>query len=226
MEESSYTYNKTHLSLLLKELKENPPEEIDSNTMGGYQNIVAKYMITRAALIHRANELAISSDTCIQNNQVISSKLLLRGLFETVSVIGFIYYKILDFNKTKNIDEFDKSITKIQFGSRDATTEYQTVSILTMIDKINKEIPSYRLAYDRLSEYSHPNFAGVLLSHSTPRNDKTIKFHSAEVNNNDAQNENINDLCMCINTLKSFVILTTKIIEEFVELVNKLEERE
>ncbi|RLA81800.1 MAG: hypothetical protein DRG78_08665 [Epsilonproteobacteria bacterium] len=222
MKESSYQYNESDLNQLLRELQVNPPKEIDVESMGGYDSIVAKYMLARAGLLHRALELAISADNSIENKQVVSSSLLIRALFETVSVFGYMYYKMINFNKIKDIKEFDTSITNILYGTRDGTTDYVSVNILSMINKIDKEYPNYRSTYDRLSEYSHPNFTGASLLYGSPQKDAIVKYDAMSSNHIINKNENINDLCLCINRLKYFILQTEKIIEEFVDIVNEL----
>ncbi len=129
MEEPLCKYNECDLIQLLRELQVNPPEEIDLDSMGGYDNVIAKFMLARAGLLHRALELAISADNSIKNKQIVSSSLLIRALFETVSVFGYLYYKIVEFNKNKNIKEFDTIITNILYGSRNGSTDYKSINI-------------------------------------------------------------------------------------------------
>lgn len=205
-------------------MKENPPKEIDVNSMGGYDSVVAKYMLARAGLLHRAFELAISADKSIENKQIVSSSLLIRALFETVSVFGYIYHKIIDFNEDKNIEKFDVCITKILYGSRDKTTEYESINILSMIDKIDKEYPNYRSTYDRLSEYSHPNFSGASLLYGSPQTNDIVTYNTISSSYTINKNELIHDLCLCINRLKYFILQTTSIIEIFVDTVNEIED--
>jgi len=226
MNETAYQYHKDDLNRLLAELQANPPKEVDVESMGGYNNIISKYMLARAGLMHRSYELAISADSCIENNQIVSSTLLIRGLFETVSVIGFAYYKILSFNKDKDMDKFNESISRILFGSRDESTDHTSINILSMIDKIDKDYPGYRFSYDRLSELCHPNFKGASLLYGTPIENEIVQYNSDFSTTSSHKLSNINDLCLCIDRLKYFTFKITDIIEEFVEIVNELEERE
>ena len=223
MKEPVYKYNESDLNQLLRELQENPPSEIDLDSMGGYESVVAKFMLARAGLLHRAFELAISADNSIENKQIVSSSLLIRALFETVSVFGYIYYKILAFNENKNLKEFDTIIANILYGSRDKSTDYVSINILTMIDTIDKEYPTYRSTYDRLSEYSHPNFIGASLLYGTPQSDGIVTFDSISSSYHIYKNELIHDLCLCINRLKYFILQTTDIIEDFVDTVNEID---
>jgi hypothetical protein len=224
MQEPLYKYNECDLNQLLRELQVNPPKEIDVDSMGGYDSVVSKFMLARAGLLHRALELAISADNSIENKQIVSSSLLIRALFETVSVFGYIYYKIVEFNKNKKLEEFDIIITNILYGSKDGSTNYVSINILTMIDKIDKEYPTYRSIYNRLSEYSHPNFTGTSLIYGTPQSDKVVTFDSLSSNYNTNKNEHIHDLCLCISRLKYFIFQITEIIEEFVNIVNEIED--
>ena len=224
MKEPKYQYSENDLNRLLQELHANPPKEIDVKSMGGYESVVAKFMLARAGLLHRALELATSADNSISNQQVVSSSLLIRALFETVSVFGFMYFKMLDFNKTKNIQEFETSITKILYGSRNETTEYTSINILSMVDKIDKVYPNYRATYDKLSEFSHPNYTGASLLYGTLQEKEIVTYNNLSSSHLMHKNESINDLCLCIDRLKYFIFQITDIIEVFVEIVDGIED--
>jgi hypothetical protein len=225
MQETSYQYNQFDLSRLLHELHANPPKEIDLESMGGKNSIVTKYMLARAGLLHRALELAISADKSIENRQMVSSSLLIRALFETVSVFGYMYNKIIDFNKSKDIKQFNDDITKVLYGTRDGSTDYVSINILSMIDKIDKEYPNYRTTYNRLSEYAHPNFTGASLLYSNLQKDtQDTRVEYNDISSDDMIHKNINDLCLCIDRLKYFILQTSEIIEELVIIEDNLNE--
>ena len=68
--------------------------------------------------------------------------------------------------KNNNYDEIKQFLTQALLGARStiATKEFNrpcVVNILTYIDHMDKKIPGYKAQYEFLSEFSHPNSAGL-----------------------------------------------------------------
>lgn len=59
----------------------------------------------------------------------------------------------------KALDEF---LLKNLMASRRPDSQFNATSILTLIQKVEKEMPGFEKTYDELCEYAHPNWAGVL----------------------------------------------------------------
>ncbi len=213
---------KRNYEQLLKELELNLHQEIDEDIFGGKKNIMHKFFTVRSGLMHRAYELAISAHQCANQHQIVSGKILTRSLFETTSVLGFLYYKIAIFNKDKNIESFNQMIMCVMLGSKDGATEYESINILTIIDKINKEFDGYRDSYNALSEYSHPNFLGTCGTFGDVKSDQPTKFRTTPIDSDQHKEEIIDSVCLSLDLLKYFSKKTHTIIEEAAKITNSL----
>lgn len=213
---------KRNYEQLLKELELNLHQEIDEDIFGDKDHIMNKFFTVRAGLMHRAYELAISAHHCANQHQIISSKILTRSLFETTSVLGFLYYKLVIFNNDQNIENFNQMIMRVMLGSKDNTSQYESFNVLTMIDKINLEFEGYRASYDQLSEYSHPNFLGTCGIFGNLEVNQPTKFSKTPINSDQYKEEIIDSICLSIDLLKYFSKEIHEIIEEAAEITNAL----
>lgn len=184
--------------------------------MGGKKNVIAKALSLRAGLMYRAYELAFTSHNCATTKNIASSKLLTRALFETTSVLGYLYYKIIAFIKDKDMESFHAVIMNMFLGSRYSTDSYTSINILTMIDKIDKKFPGYRDSYDLLSEYSHPNFLGTCGLYGELKGENPTEFNSIPIDNEKHKKEIIDTICLSLDMLKYFSIEIEDVIDNFV----------
>lgn len=199
---------------LIKEIASNLPKEIDENIMGDKTHVVNKYFTTRAGLMYRAYELASAAHECANNNQIAASITLTRALFETVSVVGYFNYKVDTFNKDKNLEVFNDTVMKIMLGSRSDNATYSSINILTMVDRIDKIMSGYRMTYDNLSEYTHPNFAGTCGLYGQLK-EETTSFSKLSSDVEKHKNETIDQICLALDTLKYFHIDMQDKIDDF-----------
>lgn len=57
---------------------------------------------------------------------------------------------------------------RLSMGSRTDATLPQAVSVITFVDRVEKDVEGFRHQYDLLSEFAHPNWAGTALLYSKP----------------------------------------------------------
>jgi len=62
--------------------------------------------------------------------------------------------------------DFDKKTRLLLLGSRDRSTRYDSVSVLTILKHVEKSYPGVTALYGALSEIAHPNFEGVCFGYS------------------------------------------------------------
>jgi len=67
----------------------------------------------------------------------------------------------------QQVDEFNATLVRMLLGSRNQYTQEEAVNVLTQIDRMSKRYNITRTWYDALSEFAHPNYAGVLVSYGT-----------------------------------------------------------
>lgn len=122
----------------------------------------------REALIWRMAELSRGALEQYEQNRLASAILLTRAAVETVAALWFLC-RILDFAiSTGDLAETDGGLMRLLLGSRDDPNLPQAINVLTFVDYVDKQVNGFRHQYNILSEYSHPNWAGVSGLYASP----------------------------------------------------------
>ena len=116
-------------------------------------------MLLLVGILNRTYELTDSAIWAIENSKPQTVANMLRALIET---LGFAYYAWDETHKTLNEKDFYNKIVSLCFCSRKDDLQFQSVNILTCIDKATKVFPHLRQDYDDLSEVVHPNSTSLL----------------------------------------------------------------
>ncbi len=66
-------------------------------------------------------------------------------------------------------------------GSRDGVTTITSLQILNAVDKADAEYPDIRKMYDRLCEFTHPNWAGVLGAYSAINTERLVTSFARDI---------------------------------------------
>lgn len=149
-------------------------KEVDPARISTIAKIPFKILLARETLLYRAVDLGEASCLCFKENNIVSGACLSRALQETIAVLFYVNRKskkaILD-NDLAHLDEYTM---KVLTGSKDDESRPDPVNILTMIDRVDKEVPKFRAIYDKLSEVAHPNWHGTLGIYSNPNKETPI----------------------------------------------------
>jgi len=133
-------------------------------------------LLLRESVAWRLHDLLNQSNLLTRQDHLLGARILLRSAFETLAVLIYLNRSLrsvvagrLDFH------EFSTTTSKLLFGSRNKTTRYDQVNILTVIKSSDKSYPGLYKLYEDLSESAHPNCDGMLRGYSTsdPRNHVT-----------------------------------------------------
>lgn len=85
-----------------------------------------------------------------------------------------------------NLEVLDDDVMRLLMGSRDTDrgAPLQAKHILTVIDHVSKSFKQARKRYDGLSEFAHPNYAGMLDIYQRPNNrrQRTVFINSWKEN--------------------------------------------
>lgn len=76
-------------------------------------------------------------------------------------MLYWLYRRIEQVVQSNDLGDIDAFLMRAMFGWRDVAMPAQAFNVLTAIDQMGKEFPSYRDLYDSLSEFIHPNWSGV-----------------------------------------------------------------
>ncbi len=160
-------YFDKNLIQLITELNENIPSSVLGNQ---FENIdLLRATVLRESIFLRIKELAESIfDNCLKD-RFVSSVILLRALMETEAFFVRFLSKLEQAIKNKKFNEIQEFLTNALRGTRSKVAKVAkekfdrptSTNILTAIDNMNAKIPFYRDQYDFLSEFSHPNSAGL-----------------------------------------------------------------
>ena len=74
--------------------------------------------------------------------------------------------RISGVREVEQFEGFMNFLTQAAFGSRDKSSNFEALNVLTMLDHLNKKYGISREQHDHLSEYTHPNLKGGLMAYS------------------------------------------------------------
>ena len=143
------------------------PKEVDLLGLSTEYKTGAKVLMLREAIIWRMEELSRNALARLDDNDLVASAMLTRGVMETTAAVVY-----LDKLVTRGInegitDDLDDKLTGFLTGSRIWEELGGAINVLTMIDAVEKVIPGYRRNYEVLCEYAHPNWSGTHGAYAT-----------------------------------------------------------
>ena len=121
----------------------------------------------RELLAHRMYDLSQSAISNLDKNAVVPAATLTRAGLETVAILYCLNREMTNFFDSKDGGRINTFLMSSLTGSRDDDAPIRSVNVLNSIDKVAKELPGFRQSYDNLSEYTHPNWSGLLGSYGT-----------------------------------------------------------
>lgn len=124
-------------------------------------------LVLREALFWRTYDLLSQAQLLHEQHHTLGSRLLLRSALESVAMLAYLNQctaALLD--GQSRFDEFEEKTRLLLLGSRDKSTKYQSVNVLTVLKHIDKVYPGVMGVYNGLSESAHPNFESVCLGYS------------------------------------------------------------
>lgn len=115
----------------------------------------------------RAQDLLQQSLVLFDVGHVLGARILLRSAFETVSVLIYLNQetrKVL--SGALNFHDFSEKTATLLLGSRDESTPYKSLNIVTILEKVDSRYPGIAKLYAALSESAHPNYEGTSVGYS------------------------------------------------------------
>jgi len=128
-----------------------------------------KALIYRAALIWRMAELSRGAFENFERDRLALAILETRAAVETSAALWYLHAKLDATLKAGTVGDIDDFLMKLSMGSRtDTDIMPQALSVLTFVDRVEKDVEGFRHQYDLLSEFAHPNWAGTALLYAKP----------------------------------------------------------
>jgi hypothetical protein len=189
-------------------------------------------VVVREACLHRIAEISESAYEAFSKDNLVVALILSRAVMETEALFWGFVNELEGALKSGNIEKIRKFLTGCLIGVKSPQIKLlkspenvdliiDPINILTFIDKMKKKITHYRLHYDSLSEFSHPNAAGTVDSYVSLDHEARV----ARLGKNRAKLVPELALPQLIGSLTMFLDVydnSAKLLEQFTFLCNDL----
>lgn len=130
----------------------------------------ATYRITvlRELVFWRVTDLLRQIIVLADQQLLLGARILLRSMLETIAILVYLNIKMQTVREgSLNYDEFQKLTTALMLGSRNDSTGFQSINIVTIITKhCERKYNGIAATYEDLSESAHPNYEGICSGYS------------------------------------------------------------
>lgn len=150
----------------IRALSESLQEVVDPATISTTVKVPFKLLCFREALSWRTEELARTALACLERKEFAAGALLTRGVTESAAAVWYLK-NLMDqhIKEPMGAKELDKKAMALLLGHKlkEVTDGGAPVAIniLSMVDRVDRDIPGFRKSYDALSEAAHPNWRGT-----------------------------------------------------------------
>lgn len=157
-------------------------------------------LLLREATAWRIQDLLEQSNILHKNEGLLGARILLRSAFETLAILIYLNQSIRNvINGESDFYAFSSTTKKLLLGSRDGSTSYDSINILTVLRRAERRYPGIEEVYGILSESAHPNHEGLILGYSQP--DQTDFVDTFKNRWSDLYDSSHTQTCMlCLNT--------------------------
>lgn len=157
------------LKSALNELKQSLCKEIDVGGLYARSAVAHKWkapwrsLTLRETVAWRLQDLLEQSNALHASSNILGARILLRSAYETLAVLIYANQAMRNVVAgSKDFHEFSATTEKLLLGSRDKSTPYESINILTILKSAEKRYAGLNARYDALSESAHPNHEGML----------------------------------------------------------------
>jgi len=138
------------------------PSKVCRNDISKTSKSALKAYLIRAGLLHRTADLSRAVIDLYKQNNYLPAIVLTRSLLETFALFHYFIKKLDGAVDSGRIGEFDDTLMRLFLGARDAEDDIKPVNVLTVIDKLNRNVEGFREMYDAFCEVAHPNWMGAV----------------------------------------------------------------
>jgi hypothetical protein len=191
------------------------------STISNKAKLPFKAIWLKETLLYRIIDLSECSINLHNTNKIIPSFILIRATFETLALLFSLLNKIRLSIQNNNIGDIDDFLMKSIAGNRlnkfFENKPYDSINVLTLIDKLSNGIPAIRENYDILSEFAHPNSFGTINSYSIFYKEE-LKVELGFNKHNFPENAGITSLRANLLTFELFIIELDDLFPSFTKL--------
>lgn len=192
----------------------------------------SRALILRETCLYRITELTESAYEAFKKGNLITAFILSRAIMETESLFWSFLDEVEKSIKIGNIEKVRDFLSQALTGARaslakEAGRNLKPPHVLELVrDQMGKKISHYFEHYEVLSEFSHPNAAGLNETYARIDYDQKKVFFGV---NKERVHENL-ALGPLVGSLEAFIIrydASAKLMEEFIilceEIIRKME---
>ena len=189
------------------------PKELYAGSFTLNSKLPYKACSFREVLIHRVSDLADVAVELFASERLVPAFVMTRAVVETTAMMYWLHEKASEFLQKKDENAFDEFLMKGMLGSKDGTTTQVSYNVLTAIDRLNKEFGGIRGMYDKLCEFTHPNWSGVMGSYSVADPEKFI-LHLGKHHRKPPLAFGLGPLIACLSIFTDYYNSSASILEE------------
>lgn len=139
----------------------------------------------REAQAWRTDEFARAACDMFERGDIVVGVTNTRALAESVAAIWHLKNLIEGQLRDGVSADLHERMMRLVMGHKIKDAEMpEAVSVLTMLDKVDAEIPGFRRTYDLMSELAHPNYRGAMGAYSKHDPDTLITYFGRGIRNN------------------------------------------
>lgn len=165
-------------SALATALSQSLAPAVDPRTVSRTAKLPFNVLVLRELLAYRVAELSTSACDLFRSGRMIAVTSLTRGALEGIAWLFVLERKISACLDRRALGTFGTFLNRLLLGSREAGAEHEAYNVLNALDEIGAALPGFRDAYDRCSEFAHPNADGMI--HSYGRMDRENRIFNLD----------------------------------------------
>jgi hypothetical protein len=154
----------------------------------------------REATSWRLQDLLYQSKLLSDLNQLLGARILLRSAFETLAVLIHLNQLIRNVVAGDlNFHAFSDKTTILLLGSRDESTPYKSLNIVTILQKCDRKYLGIFEIYEGLCESAHPNYEGLSGGYTQIDHENHVTYYTNKWADLFATSQN-HGIALCIDT--------------------------
>ncbi|GIK50881.1 MAG: hypothetical protein BroJett013_35780 [Alphaproteobacteria bacterium] len=133
----------------------------------------------------RAEEFARAACDMFERGDLVVGVSNVRGAVESVAVIWYLKC-LIEAEIERGVADpniYDK-FRQIYLGSRSEEALPQAINVITMLKRLEKDIPGVWRGYERMSDFCHPNYQGALAVFCKHDRETHIAYFGRGIRNN------------------------------------------
>ncbi len=154
----------------------------------------------REAVSWRLQDLLYQSKVLSDKSQLLGARILLRAAFETLAILIHVNQQMravvageIDFHT------FSDKTTVLLLGTRDESSPYKSINIITILQKCDRKYPGIFEIYEGLCESAHPNYEGLSGGYANIDHENHITHYTNKWRDLFGASQN-NGIALCIET--------------------------